>query len=55
VRVTRPDGSAIEVRADRVREMDADALRVLADQLAAMAWSGDDVAGEPGFSGDAGD
>jgi Effector Associated Constant Component 1 len=55
VRVSRPDGGTIEVRADRVREMDADALRALADQMAAMVWPGDDVAEESGSGGDAGD
>lgn len=55
VRVIRPDGSTIEMRADRVREMSADALGVLADQMAALVWPGDDVAGEPGSHGDAED
>lgn len=54
VRASRPDGSAIEVRADRVREMDAIALRVLADQVAGMVWPGDGVAEEPGSGGAAG-
>lgn len=52
VRVIRPDGSTIEVRADRVREMSAAALGVLADQMAALVWPGDDVAEEPGSHGD---
>lgn len=40
VRVTRPDGSALELRADRVRALDAAGLRVQVDQLAALAWPG---------------
>jgi hypothetical protein len=55
VSVSRPDGGTIEVRADRVRELDADALRALVDQIATMLRPGDDVAGEPGSSGDASD
>lgn len=55
VRVSRPDGSTIEVRADRVHEMSADALGVLADQMAALVWPVDDVAAEPGSHGDTGD
>lgn len=54
VRVTRRDGVTIEVHAERVREMDADALRVLADQIAAMLWPGDGVGGDPGSDGDGG-
>jgi hypothetical protein len=55
VHVSRPDGSTIEVHADRVREMDADALRALADQVAATVWPGDAVGMEPGSGGDDGD
>lgn len=55
VRVSRPDGGIIEVRADRVRELDAGTLRALVDQIATILWPGDDVAGEPGSGGDAGD
>jgi hypothetical protein len=54
VRVSRPDGSSIEVHADRVREMDADALRALADQVATAVWPGDAVGTEPGSGGDDG-
>ena len=55
VRVSRKDGSSIEVHADRVREMDADALRALADQVATTVWPGDPVGAEPGSDGDNGD
>jgi Effector Associated Constant Component 1 len=40
VRVSRPDGSALELRADRVRALDAAGLRAQVDQLAALAWPG---------------
>lgn len=53
VRASRQDGSTIEVRADRVREMDADALRALADQVTATVWPGDSTAGESGSGGGA--
>ncbi|HXL91972.1 MAG TPA: hypothetical protein VN969_23770 [Streptosporangiaceae bacterium] len=55
VRVSRADGTTIELSASRVRELDAEALRKQVDQLAAMVWPGDDVAEEPGSGGDGGD
>lgn len=38
VRVSRPDGSVLELRAEQVRALDAAGLRAQVDQLAALAW-----------------
>jgi Effector Associated Constant Component 1 len=55
VRVSRRDGSTIELSASRVRVMGAKELREQVDQLAVMARPGDDVPAEPGSGGNGGD
>ncbi|MFD7778828.1 hypothetical protein [Streptomyces sp. NPDC059753] len=51
VRVSGRDGFELEVRADQVRNMDAEQLRAQVDQLVAAAWS-DGVRREPGEGDD---
>jgi hypothetical protein len=41
IRITRADGSGLELAAERVRKMDHDALRAQADQLFVMLWPED--------------
>jgi hypothetical protein len=48
VKVTRPDGAKFELTAERVREIDAEALQRQAAQLAAMAWPGHEAVTRPG-------
>lgn len=47
VKVTRPDGAQFELTAERVRELDAEALQRQAAQLAAMAWPGENRTAGP--------
>ncbi|MGW2701484.1 effector-associated constant component EACC1 [Streptomyces sp. NPDC001340] len=47
VRVSGRDGFEVEVRADQVRNMDAEQLRAQVDQLVSAAWS-DGAGREPG-------
>lgn len=41
VRLTRPDGSAVELSAERVRALDAAGVRGQVDQLVAAVWPAD--------------
>ena len=44
VSLTRPDGSAVELTAERVRALDAAGVREQVDQLVAAVWPDDEVA-----------
>jgi hypothetical protein len=44
VTLTRPDGSSLELSADRVRALDAEALRAQVDQVVAAVWPANDSA-----------
>ena len=44
VRLTRPDGSAVELQAERVRALDAAGLQAQVDQLVTAVWPADDSA-----------
>ncbi|MFG2789625.1 hypothetical protein [Streptomyces sp. NPDC048419] len=45
VRLSRPDGGSVELRADHVRAWDAEQLRAQVEQLAKAAWPDQDGRG----------
>jgi len=51
VHLTRPDGSAMELTAERVRALDAAGVREQVDQLVAAVWPAEQGTAEQGTAG----
>lgn len=51
VHLTRPDGSAVELTAERVRALDAAGVREQVDQLVAAVWPAQQGTAEQGTAG----